>query len=269
MVPLKPTLPGLFRWRWAIVVAAALAVAVWLALTPAGLLGKADAVGYAVCHRIDLRSFHLGDRQMPLCARCSGMYLGFVAAAVLQLAWGRRGGMPGWKMYVFLALLLAAFGLDGVNSYLHFFPNFPTLYTPQNWLRLVTGTGMGIDIAVMLVPVFHQTMWTQWDGRPAFNTPWRFLALLGVEALVILAVLFENPFILFPLALIGSAGVLAVLSMVYTMVLAMLLKFENCFDRAAQLWLPILAGFTVALVQIGVMDLGRFWLTHTWAGFNF
>jgi hypothetical protein len=39
--------------------------------TPPGLLGKADAIGYAVCHRIDLRSFHLGDRQLPLCARCT------------------------------------------------------------------------------------------------------------------------------------------------------------------------------------------------------
>ena len=33
----------------------------WLANTPAGLLGKADAIGYAVCHRIDVRSFLLGD----------------------------------------------------------------------------------------------------------------------------------------------------------------------------------------------------------------
>ena len=48
----------------------------WLLNTPPGLLGKADAIGYAVCHRIDLRSFHLGERALPLCARCSGMYLG-------------------------------------------------------------------------------------------------------------------------------------------------------------------------------------------------
>ena len=48
----------------------------WVYFTPEGILGKAGAVGYAVCHRIDLRSFHLGLRQLPLCARCTGMYLG-------------------------------------------------------------------------------------------------------------------------------------------------------------------------------------------------
>jgi hypothetical protein len=58
-------------------------LAVWLVETPAGLLGKADAIGYAVCHRIDLRSFHLGERALPLCSRCTGTYLGVGIAFLL------------------------------------------------------------------------------------------------------------------------------------------------------------------------------------------
>ena len=65
-------------WNKLVVTAVFLLTLGWLLNTPAGLLGKADAVGYAVCHRIDLRSFNLGERQMPLCARCTGMYLGAV-----------------------------------------------------------------------------------------------------------------------------------------------------------------------------------------------
>ena len=67
-------------------VIAAVVVVLWLIYTPEGLLGKADAIGYAVCHRIDLRSFHLGDRQLPLCVRCSGMYLGALLGLAYQ-AW--------------------------------------------------------------------------------------------------------------------------------------------------------------------------------------
>src|SRR5512140_2838258 len=96
---------------------------VWLVYTPAGLLGKADAIGYAVCHRIDARSFHLGDRQLPLCARCSGMYLGAVLGLVYQSALGRRrGGLPSWRVLAVLGLFVVAFGVDGINSYLHLFP---------------------------------------------------------------------------------------------------------------------------------------------------
>ena len=60
--------------RWFVPLAALIAFAVWLYITPPGLLGKADAVGYAICHRIDERSFHIDDRQLPLCARCTGEF---------------------------------------------------------------------------------------------------------------------------------------------------------------------------------------------------
>ena len=63
-------------WRKILVITALVLLVTWFWYTPAGLLGKADAVGYAVCHRIDVRSFHLGDRQIPVCARCTGQYLG-------------------------------------------------------------------------------------------------------------------------------------------------------------------------------------------------
>jgi len=123
----------------------------WLLNTPAGLLGKADAIGYAVCHRIDLRSFHLGERQVPLCARCSGMYLGAMLGLAFQaLTSRRRAGMPPRGVLVFLGVLVLAFGVDGVNSYLHLFPGAPSLYEPGNLLRLLTGTGMGLVIALVL-----------------------------------------------------------------------------------------------------------------------
>ena len=61
-------------WRRALQILLILATGLilfgWLAYTPPGLLGKADAIGYSVCHRIAVRSFMLGDRQVPLCARC-------------------------------------------------------------------------------------------------------------------------------------------------------------------------------------------------------
>ena len=68
-----------------LVITAALLVFIgWFITTPPGLFGKVDAIGYAVCHRISERSFHIGSLQLPLCARCSGMYLGAVMGLVFQ-----------------------------------------------------------------------------------------------------------------------------------------------------------------------------------------
>lgn len=247
---------------------AATILLVWLYFTPAGLLGKADAIGYAVCHQIDARSFHLAGRRLPLCARCSGMYLGAFVGLAFQAMQGKRGGMPPLKVIAPFILGALAFGIDGVNSYLHFFPQAPWLYTPENWLRLITGTAMGLSVAAVVAPAFHQTFWQNWDPHPALGS-WRKIGLLFVLAgLVDLAVLSENPLILYPLALLSAATVVLLLSLVYSMVWVMIFRRENRFTRFRDIWAPLMGGLIVALLQIGLIDWGRFWLTGTWQGFH-
>ncbi|MFN8062678.1 MAG: DUF2085 domain-containing protein [Vicinamibacterales bacterium] len=42
--------------------------------------------GRLVCHQRPTRSFHLAGHQLPVCARCCGLYLGAAAGAVLAAA---------------------------------------------------------------------------------------------------------------------------------------------------------------------------------------
>ena len=241
----------------------------WLLNTPPGLLGKADAIAYAVCHRIDLRSFHLGERQLPLCARCTGMYLGAMLGLAYQWTLApRRTGTPPRRVIAILVLLLGAFGVDGLNSYFHLFPIGPTIYEPSNLLRLLTGTGMGIVIASALYPAFNQTVWRSCNREAALKGVRWLLLLLTLAVLVDLLVLSGNPLILYPLALISAAGVIVLLSMVYSMVWIMIFRAENRYSHFYQLLLPLTGGFTLGLIQIGLFDLGRFLLTGTWDGFH-
>ncbi len=85
-----------------------LLTAVWLFLTPSGLMGKAQAVGYAVCHQIDHRSFHFFGYTFPLCARCSGTFLGAMLGLFYQSTFGRKGKMP-------KPIVLVLFGLMAVS----------------------------------------------------------------------------------------------------------------------------------------------------------
>jgi uncharacterized membrane protein len=257
--------------KWGIVLTAGLLLIGWLFNTPTGLLGKADAVGYAVCHRIDARSFHLGNRQLPLCVRCTGMYLGAMWGLAFQVILGRRrGGIPSWRVWGILGVLVIAFGVDGLNSYAHLIPAFhlPSLYEPQNWLRLLTGTGMGLVMMVALFPVFNQTVWRDWENKPALVGWQSWSVLFGVALLLDGIVLTENPLVLYPLALISTGGVLVILTMVYTMIWLMILRRENRITRFAQLTFPLVGGFAVTLLQIIVLDLIRYWLTGTWGGLS-
>ena len=261
--------------RWFVPLAALIAFGVWFYVTPPGLLGKADAVGYAICHRIGERSFHIGDRQLPLCARCTGE---FNAAAISMLFFAifspRKSGMPGWKLGAPLLLFFLAFGIDGSNSYLYLLKqtadtalnNIPNLYIPNNTLRLFTGSGMGIALASILYPAFNQSAWKDSDPEPALD--WKKLGILIVIVLLInLAVLTEHPAILYPIAIVSILGVLALLIMVFSMVWMLIMQQENVFTHLREMWMPLLAGTTLAFLMITAIDLLRFRLTGTWGGF--
>jgi uncharacterized membrane protein len=261
--------------RWLVAGAALLVLAGFLFITPPGLLGKADAIGYAVCHRLEVRSFHVHGRQMPLCARCTGE---FNAAAITLVFLGvvsrKRSGLPARGVLAVLAIFFLAFALDGSNSYLYllkqtyegFLPQVPNLYTPNNALRLLTGTGMGVAMASMLYPVVNQSLWRAVDERPALT--WKELsALVALLLLVDLGILSESAVVLYPIAFMSVLGVLALLTMVFGMLWIIVMRQENTFETYRQLWLAALAGFTLALLLISALDLVRLRLTGTWGGF--
>jgi uncharacterized membrane protein len=258
--------------RLLIPLAAILVFAVWFSITPPGLLGKADAIGYAICHRIDERSFQLGDRQLPLCARCTGeFYAAGIALLFFAFVSPKKSGMPGWRLGAPLLFFLAAFGIDGTNSFFYLFKqtaggaldHIPNLYMPNNTLRLLTGSGMGIALASILYPAFNQSAWK--DADPARALSWKKLGILtGIVLLVDLAVLTESPIILYPVAILSVLGVLALLVLVFSMVWVLMMRQENEFASLKQMWMPFLAGTTLAFLMIGAIDLLRFQLTGTW-----
>ncbi|MGQ9833973.1 MAG: DUF2085 domain-containing protein [Candidatus Villigracilaceae bacterium] len=259
--------------RWLIPLAAILVTVAWLFIAPPGLLGKADAIGYAVCHRIDARSFHIGERQLPLCVRCTGTFTAAMVGIILQALIGRhRAGFPTRKAIAVLGIFALAFALDGSNSYLALvkqtipgrFEHIPNLYTPQHWLRLLTGSGMGLGMAAAIFPIFNQTLYKTPDLRPVLEG-WRQLGLLvGSMFFLDLAILSEQPFILYPIAFISVSGVIMLLTMIFSMLWVMLMRQENTYESLRHAWLPLLAGFTIAMLMILSIDLVRLSVTGTW-----
>jgi uncharacterized membrane protein len=246
------------------------AIGIWAVLTPDGLLGKADAIGYAVCHRIDLRSFHMGVRALPLCARCTGMHLGAMLALLYLAARGRgkAGFYPTWPVLGSFALFALAFAVDGLNSYLHFFPAALHLYAPSNVLRLITGLLLGISMGTVVYAGFNQTAWYDWRADPVVRSPIDLVALLALGGVVAAAVVTENPLVLYSLALVSALGVVILLSVVYSMIVLILRRRENQARSWGELVVPLAIGLTLTFVQIGLFDLGRYWLTGTWSGFT-
>jgi uncharacterized membrane protein len=269
---MKDGLKGRLPWRPLLIAGVLLLLAAWWMYTPDGLLGKADAIGFAVCHRIDSRSFHLGDRPIPVCARCTGQYLGAMLGLIyLSILHPRRSGRPSWAVIGVLLAFVIAYVLDGLNSYIHLIPGLSRfyLYEPNNTYRLVTGTGLGLGISVMLFPAFNETILKKRDTLPVIGSFREFIALLVLALGVDLLVLTNNPIILYPMALASAGGVLVLLTLVYSMVIVMLFKLENKYENVSKMVSLLIAGFMVALIQIFFLDYLRFMITGSWSGFKF
>ena len=254
-------------WKVVIIAIALGLTLTWLFLTPEGLLGKADAVGYAVCHRISARSFQIGDRPVAMCARCSGMFLGAFLGMIFQGIQSRKGKMPPLPVLVILGFFAASWVLDGFNSFLMLTDWFPSFYTTENWTRLVSGTGMGLGVSAMIFPAFIQTHFKTWKSESPLGNWKQVLILLLAAGALDAIILLEIPWILYPLSLLSALSVIMLLTMIYSMVIVMLAKKENTYESLRQLIFPLIGGFCLALLQIAAIDLVRYLWTGTWAGF--
>lgn len=232
-------------------------------------LNGSDWLGAAICHRITVRSFSINGRQLPLCARCTGMYLG-VALTFLTLALSgrlRRRELPPLPLLLVLAGFVGLMAVDGLNSYSHFFPNVPHLYEPRNWLRLATGLATGLAMGLMVFPALAQTLWRYGEPYAPINTGRELAGLVLVAAAAMLFLLSNQPAILYVLALVSTAGVLIIVTAINSVLLLVLLRRDGQASRRREAALPLLAGLALAIVQLGALSLLRFNLTGTITGF--
>ena len=83
---------------------------------------------YWGCHQMPERSFFFHKYQFPVCARCTGMILGYLLALLSQPFMNSK--------LIRLGVLCIPMALDGIIQY-------KTTYVSNNPKRLVTGTLFG------------------------------------------------------------------------------------------------------------------------------
>lgn len=238
-------------------------VLVVLILSPGDLLGKADHIGYAVCHQIPVRSYFFGDHQLPLCARCSGQYLGALFGLILLfiLGRGKAGALPPTSIVLLLLGFLAVWALDGLNSYLTFFPGLPHLYEPRNILRVATGAMQGVALIALVWPFYNAGMWSRPDPERSIRN-WREVGLLVlIVAAIVALVNSELQRLLYPLALLSVAGTVMMLTVVNTMLVTIALRRSGTVERWRDALPLIVAGLALATIEIIVINVFRSWLT--------
>ena len=218
--------------------------------------------GSGLCHQFPERSYEFGGILWPVCARCTGMYLGivFALAALFLLYRGKqRRGDLFWPYWILLGLALAAMAYDGFSSYLSF-------RETTNLLRLITGTAVGVSVAPLLYVLLIDTLARSSVDEKAMGggvRPWTYL--LASALLVGTFVYAAGP-------LIGPLGaIITALSIwvTFTAVILLLVGLVRPFERSVSSWRDLLLPGAIsamislmlilALAMLKVLLLGSYY----------
>jgi len=140
----------------------------------------AELVGFSVCHQLPERSMLLGITYMPVCTRCSGLYVGFFLSTLLLFLFYRRrqSDMPPLYIIIISCLFIVSTFIDGFLSYLG-------AYETSNLIRIITGYLSGSGLAVFIFPVFIFQYYSKSSEVKIFNKPRAYILFISITLLFI------------------------------------------------------------------------------------
>jgi len=230
-----------------------------LILAPWPLMDKLFAIAYGICPQRASHSYIIAGQQLPLEARMTGIFSGFLLTYLSILVRG-RGKAAAFPPPLPLGLCMGFIGLmgiDGINNTLADL-HLPHLYTPDLRLRLGTGLLSGIGMAGLVIPALNFVLWRDGQERPVLSTIADLAGLLALASLFFLLVTSTSPFLLYPIAIFSISGLIALLTCI-NMVIIMGMAGK---DWQVATWgetLPILSlAFIMTVGELGFLSVVRY-----------
>ena len=247
-------------WRYALFGMAGALLLGLLAWPGMPLEWKMYAVVHGVCaqaHTVDMAGMRL-----PLCARNTGIYSGFLVTVLYLLAIGRASAakLPPWPILITLLAFIVVMGVDGFNSLLMdlFLPH---LYTPRNELRTLTGIGMGVAMAVLIFLMFNMSLRQNPATEQRIIGNWLELGGALLINLLVLAAMYGNVALMFwPIAFSAWLGITGILYGINVLLTALFMGYEGKIVRMIQLAKPATWALVFTLIELGALSWARFWL---------
>lgn len=211
--------------------------------------------GFGLCHQLPERSFFGGGTQVPVCARDTGIYLGFVISLLIITAIQRNRptGLPSAGVSVLLVIMIGFMALDGLTSY-------AGIRATSNALRLLSGLAAGYAMGAVALPLINDELWrTAARDRvlPTTRILLLWLASLGAT-FVVTYWLMPHVGVAYPLVVV--AAVLGTLTAVNLLIILLPSRFNRRFERLREAWVPLLLAFVLAWVEIVLSALLKFGL---------
>jgi uncharacterized membrane protein len=210
-------------------------------------------LGYGLCHQLPERSLFAGGFQLPVCARDTGLYVGFALALVVLviLARGRRPTeLPAWPVLLMIGLFVGAMAADGVTSY-------AGLRTTTNDIRLITGLITGWGLATLAVPMVNAQLWTRSGPERVPHGRREVGAWLGMLAVSFGVARWVLPLLGVGYPLLLSGAIIVTFLTVNLVFVGLMPAFERRARRLRDAWPQILIAVGLSAIELAAASLLR------------
>lgn len=226
---------------------------------PWSLEHKTHMALHGLCAQRPSHSYWVGDSRLPFDARMMGIYCGFLAVGLALAATGgyrrSRAVSPTWA--IILATLVGAMAVDGFNSLL-LDMRLRHPYEPSNALRVVTGAGTGLALAVALCHLSAITLWRTTDRARFVVANRREAVVLAVApAPLLVLVTFAPGWLYGPISILLILAALAVLAMLALICIVLLRRLDYAFVTPGQLQPVMAQAIVVGVVAMASLSAGR------------
>lgn len=203
-----------------------------------------------MCHQIPARTIAIGSGFLPICARDTGIYLGFFISFLFLLvadAGRRQNELPSKWVLSIVFFSIGALALDGFSSYLGW-------RETTNTIRLATGLICGFSLPLLLFPVFNYQVWRRSSFESILKKKWENVVLLLIAVLTFVVVELVQA-VKLPLFADIASSVVA-LSIIFTFVVINLILVTLVpfwYQRAenfVQLTTPLSIAFALVLLEL-------------------
>ena len=203
-------------------------------------------LGFGLCHQLADRSFIAGGVQLPVCARDTGIYVGFVVSlvviALLDRGRRRQEMPPAWILGIGVAAL-ALMAWDGLTSYMG-------LRETTNLLRLATGLGAGFALPLVVVPTVNSGLWDKPGAGHVLEEPWKGLVWVAAAPVTFGMLVWGAPLMGAGYAVLTAACILVTFSAVNMIIVALLPSFERSAARLRDAWPALVVALLATVAEL-------------------
>jgi len=204
--------------------------------------------GGGLCHqRID-RTFTIESLNMPVCSRCTGIYLGILLSflALVLIERKIKGEFPSLKMVLVSVGVFLLMGADVVLSALG-------LIQSNNVIRMITGFMTGWFMVFLLLPLAASSMFKR-SVRKHYLDDWKkFLTWLAAGAAGAMLFLFTYRYAIIFWAVLAILGLIAFVTLIlFILFFSLNRRLLGSIDSRGRFLAAIAAG---ALSSIALLTL--------------